>query len=434
MSTRKLKRNISNDPNNDLSLKKPKLRKPLQLQHTYAYETPHPTASSQSEVYKLPSSVGERMSPSNFSPIPKAPQIIAKTSSTNLKENASAASPFRKDRHPIIKKKYTTKKKNTTQTRALESPLYPSSPAVISSRDGTYESSPEQPMTFAQNPESPPTLYKPKSIARRPSAPTPPRKSDWKELKVGIPTNGSAVDLLHDDKNDTDTRISLFTAATSPEEVFHRAPNHSPINFNRPPSQLSLYDYNRSITYSPQQGGDGFFSNIRGESTPFNTIRSPLRSPSWATRFFRDGGITAISDTDTDSDSSGGGGGVLDDSDSDFDMETGKSDSIFSSLKKASRARARSHGSGYVTPSEDDDEGSEQPSRVPRSPWIDDSLISAPDTRDWRLLPRSARSPRYMRGEKELKKDVDMEKSILEGMFESLLIGLLFSSGPNSSD
>ncbi|KAG7093534.1 hypothetical protein E1B28_007206 [Marasmius oreades] len=422
MSTRKLKRNISNDPNNDygshFALKKPKIRKPL-LQHTDAYETPHPTALSQSEVYKLPSSVGERMSPSKFSPIPKAVQVQAKTSSTNLKENASTASPFNKDRYPM-NKKYGSKKQKKQKANpnlALESPFYPSSPAAVSLRKETTQAGLEKLLTFTQGSESPPAVLKPKSTARRPSAPTPPRKSDWKEIKVGIPTNGSAVDLLHDDNNVVKSKSTAITAAT--EDVFHRAPNFASINFNRPPSQLSLYDYNRSITYSPERGGDEFFSNIRGESTPFNNDKRPPLSAN--TRSLRSSHVNPVSDTDTDSDSCEGGG-AFHDSDSDFDMGTERNDSLFPSLKLASRARARSNGSGYVTPSEDDEEdhdGSLPRLGVPRSPWINDSLISAPDTRDWRLPPRSA--PRYMRGEKELK-DAEMEQSFMEGMFESLII------------
>ncbi|KAL0566070.1 hypothetical protein V5O48_015946 [Marasmius crinis-equi] len=427
MSTRQLKRNISNDPQNDPTFKKPKTRKnPLQSKFpSHFYETPHPTSQSQSEVYKLPSSVGEPVSPSDFSPIPK--KTVRKTSSTNLKENAGK-SPFGKER--FNKKKYGKSKNQKAISRALESPFIPSSPVAGGGPDEelfkksmnqhVLSSTGHDPNVPAHTAQIPARIHVSPFKSRRPSAPTPPRKSDWDFVQTN---NGSAVDL-----GLGDTTVSGQAQNFNDQEGvgfgFPRSSNRS-IDFNRPPSQLSLYDYNRSATYDdpPREEQEGFFAGIRDESTPFK-LPSFFDSQAQA----RGAGVLGalpltsrqlreVSDTDTDSDSCGW------DSDEQENMrsKTG-SDSIFQSLKLASRTRARSSdGSGYVTPSAEDSEDDED---TQRSPWIEDSLISAPNTRDWRAMPLRRGYMRDVQGEKDVEMaDGDVPESLLQGISHSLNLG-----------
>ncbi|KAK1224142.1 hypothetical protein PQX77_012946 [Marasmius sp. AFHP31] len=426
MSTSKLKRNISNDPQNDATSKKPKIRRPQPLQSkfpSHSYETPHPTSQSQSEVYKLPSSVGEPISPSDFSPLPRTARKI---SSTSLKENAGK-SPFAKER--FNKKKYGKNKSQKGSSRALESPFIPSSPAPggIDVDDELDRNAKTGKRGLSNTGYDPNVLGLGTGIARiqespikarRPSAPTPPRRSEWKLVQNN---NASAVDLGLSDSGGGGLAQD-FNEQERAGFGFQRDPNHS-INFNRPPSQLSLYDYNRSLTYEGSPRQDGFFTGIRDESTPFK-LPSLFNPPSIAQaqaqashRSMLGGSVSSaliplsrdprdvVSDTDTDSDGLGRGYGSRE-----------------GSLKFASRTRARSSdGSGYATPSAEDSEDDENDSQ--RSPWVEDSLISAPDTRDWRA---PARKRGYMRDVKN-KKDVEMadvedSESALESIFDSLII------------
>ncbi|KAI3619861.1 hypothetical protein WG66_002746 [Moniliophthora roreri] len=375
-TTTRLKRNISTEPQNDSALKKPKIRNKNAL---HAYETPHPTMQSQSEVYKLPSSVGSHVSPSDFSPILKPSR---KATSTNLKENSTVAgSSFTRDR--FTQKRYG---KNRTRSRvrpaALESPFCSANP------------SPEQVSASAIQSDSPTLASESPQKTRRPSAPTPPRLSDWKYN----PSNTvSAVDLpaLKHPKAQPKAPDSL--------SIFHRSPSHT-IDFNRPPSQLSLYDYNRSTTYEPSlslpSNNEEFSRNIQSSSTPFK-LSFPFRSPGGKLYSSR----AAVSDTDTDSDSCGW--------DSGSDRMDTASDSIFRSLRLAARNRT-----GYTTPSPEHSEDEER--TRPRSPWIEDSLISAPNSMEWQAPPRSAA---YMR-------DVEMTDNVAARL-DSLMISGASDEGKN---
>ncbi|KAK7060804.1 hypothetical protein VNI00_000537 [Paramarasmius palmivorus] len=412
MTTRQmLKRNISTEPQNDTAFKKPKIRKPLQSQAKYAYETPHPTAQSQSEVYKLPSSVGSHVSPSDFSPIPKPSNPRRGISSTNLKENTTTGNPFIKER--FSQKKYG---KNRTRARAaLESPFG----SATASPENTSASKPAEQTDSPTLTEHFPIDSLPKP--RRPSAPTPPRFSDWNYN----PSNTvSAVDLPALKNQNS---FAQTNADDEPHDsIFSRSPSHA-IDFNRPPSQLSLYDYTRTIAYdssadTPMESfgssNDDFSRNIAAASTPFKLSLPPksFRSPggklysSYHSRL-------AVSDTETDSDPC----------DWDSDDGTTTNGSIFRSLKMVSRSRARS-GSGFTTPSPEDSEDEEMSHYQDRSTWVEDSLISAPDTMEWKIRPRNARSDAFMR-RVDGNLDVDMTndekegvKGRLEGMFDNLMI------------
>ncbi|KAJ3890853.1 hypothetical protein GG344DRAFT_77453 [Lentinula edodes] len=395
----KLKRNISLDAQQDPPIKKPKMRKPLETR----YETPYPSSLSESQVYKLPSSIGPYLSPSKFSPIPKAhlQRNHRRTSSTNLKENASVlCSPFPKGKNPQKLKKYGKAAKRTSKKRA--DPRSNGTPSDSCSSSASSPDRSNQELTLAEkihnssisrSRASQSTTNSPAETTtrvRRPSAPTPPKKFDWKDLvpthpvELRAPISGYPQSHFDPDAN----------------EFIRPSPNHSQIDFNRPPSQLSLYDYNRSGTYNDMDvddvastDQDAFFTDVQGTSTPFKN----LSSLSVADRRF--GGTVdpaALSgsallllqsntdgqETDTDNDSCG--------FDSDEAIDDPGPHRSYRALKLASRNKSKS-GSGYITPS--CDSGDEEMGR--RSPWISDSLISPPKTIDWKLVPQQAEDGAY---------------------------------------
>jgi hypothetical protein len=419
MTTRQmLKRNISTEPQNDTAFKKPKVRKPLQDQAKYAYETPHPTAQSQSEVYKLPSSVGPNVSPSDFSPIPRPSNPRRGISSTNLKENTTTVSPFTKER--FSQKKYG---KNRTRARAaLESPFESANVSPANSPASKPAEQTDSPTLTEHFPID--SLPKP----RRPSAPTPPRFSDWNYN----PSNTvSAVDLPALKNQNS------FAQANADDEphdsIFSRSPSHA-IDFNRPPSQLSLYDYNRTIAYdsfvdAPMESfgssNDDFSRNIAAASTPFKLSLPPksFRSPG-GKLYSSYNSRLAVSDTDTDSDPCNW----------DSDDGTTTNDSIFRSLKLVSRSRARS-GSGFTTPSPEESEDEEMSHYQERSTWVEDSLISAPNTMEWKIRSRNARSDAFVHRDPDVDMAIDEKEGVqgrLEGMFDNLMIGMSESLIHNS--
>ena len=414
---------------------------------SHSYETPHPTSQSQSEVYKLPSSAGEPISPSDFSPIPT--KTFGNISSTDLKENAGR-SLFAREK--FNKKKYGKNRSQRGPSRALESPFIPSFPASgdVDADDELNENANTRVLsdTYCENllglssgnqiptriPESP-------IKSRRPSAPTPPRISEWRFTQNN---NASSVDLRLGDASGGGLAQS-FSEQEKGGFGFQRDPKYS-IDFNRPPSQLSLYDYNGSLTYNsspPQEDQDSFSTGIRNESTPFkhpslfNPPGNPQAQVGAAPRLVLGGSALStliplsremrdvVSDTDTDSDSCSW------DSDEDMDQSSARSgipgDSTFQSLKLASRTRARSSdGSGYVTPSAEDSEDDENDR--PRSPWVEDSLISAPDTRDWRALPRKDGYMRDMKAQRDIEMaDEEDPESSLGSIFDSLIIGAVYA-------
>ncbi|KAJ3849610.1 hypothetical protein EV368DRAFT_67302 [Lentinula lateritia] len=411
----KLKRNISLDAQQDPPIKKPKMRKPLETR----YQTPYPSALSESQVYQLPSSIGPYLSPSKFSPIPKAhlQRNHRRTSSTNLKENASVlCSPFPKGKHPQKLKKYGKAAKRTSKKRV--DPRANGTPSDSCSSSASSPDRRNQELTLAEKihnssiPRSRASQSTTNSPAetttrvRRPSAPTPPKKFGWKDLVPTHPVD-PRVPISHNPQSHFDPDANEF---------IRPSPNHSQLDFNRPPSQLSLYDYNRSVTYHDMDvddvastDQDAFFTDVQGTSTPFKN----LSSLSVADRRF--GGTvdpaalsgSALSflqsnidgqETDTDNDSCG--------FDSDEAIDDPGPHGSFRALKLASRNKSKS-GSGYITPS--CDSGDEEMGR--RSPWISDSLISPPKTIDWKLVPQQTEDGAY---NQDLFNDMILNKTVMD--------------------
>ncbi|KAF5384625.1 hypothetical protein D9757_007511 [Collybiopsis confluens] len=419
MKTRLLKRNVSLDATKEPP-KKPRLRKPLDTR----YETPYPSGLGSDSLYKLPSSVGSVESPSKFSPIPSARRPHRRTSSTNLKENVLVPqnSPFPQSKprqHRI--KKYGKSSKRRPLT--LESPFNScsSSPSSTSSPDSCQDihTLTHSSRIVSHSTASSPVPGSPTRV-RRPSVPTPPRISSWNYISSHTV---SAVDLHAAPSNNPESRIDTSPNAFYP--VVRPSPNHSQMDFNRPPSQLSLYDYNCSGTLDSMavdgaDNEDPFFADVRGTSTPFNHLGSlgaterrfgGTVDPSALSASSRILSSTALCpDTDTDSDPDGC-------SDEDADA-TRPFQLLQLAWKKKSKAR-----SGYITPAEDSDE-----EMRPRSPWINDSLISPPKTCEWNLIQGNPEDSAYKKVNAEESSDdmeVDEDQRLPEPILERLLDNLM---------
>ncbi|KAJ4470143.1 hypothetical protein J3R30DRAFT_1230318 [Lentinula aciculospora] len=410
------------------------MRKPLDTR----YETPHPSALSETQVYKLPSSVGPYLSPSKFSPIPKvtSQRSHRRTSSTNLKENASVLySPFPKGNHPQKLKKYGKLAKRVAKKRAgsgrnnenpSDSHYSSASSPDPHKQEPTYTEKPYSPniprMRVSQSTANSPTESP--TRARRPSAPTPPRKFDWKHYVPAYTM--SSVDLRAPIAGYPESHFDV-----DPIEFIRPSPNHSQLDFNRPPSQLSLYDYNNGSTHNNNMqvddiilaNQDAFFTDVRSTSTPFKnlgslntadrrfggTVDPAALSGSALLQSNRDG-----QETETDNDSCG--------SDSDEYMRESKPRKSFRALKLASRNRSQLSG-GYITPS--DDSGDEEMRR--RSLWISDSLISPPKTVDWKSVPQQPEADAYSHPDNRDDMVTDEDERISEHALQDLFDDLIFS-------
>ncbi|KIK61975.1 hypothetical protein GYMLUDRAFT_72991 [Collybiopsis luxurians FD-317 M1] len=432
MNARLLKRNISTDAPIEPP-KRPKLRKPLDTR----YETPHPSLLSSDSAFKLPSSVGPAESPSKFSPIPSTKRTHRRTSSTNLKENASVlqtSSPF-----PQPKQRYRRVKKYGKASRRR--PVTLESPFNSCSSSASSASSPESlpnPRTLSDlrlntnisrqashSTVSSPILVESPIRLRRPSAPTPPRISSWNY----VPSHTvSAIDL-HAPPSDPEFHLDADLPPDAFYPIVRPSPNHSQLDFNRPPSQLSMYDYNRSVTLEDamdvdKADPDAFFSDVRGTSTPFKHLGSlgvtdrrfggTMDPTAFTGSALSLQSAAEFPDTDTDSDPDGC---------SDEDMEASRP---FRLLQQAWKNKSKAR-SGYVTPSEDSDE-----EMGPRSPWISDSLISPPKTADWALVPGNPKHSAYKQaGSADPDDDMAMDEEqripeqVLEGLLDNLMIGKL---------
>ncbi|KAF9077986.1 hypothetical protein BDP27DRAFT_1412900 [Rhodocollybia butyracea] len=404
----------------DVPIKKSKIRKPFDTR----YETPHPSSFSESQFYTLPSSVGSYLSPSRFSPIPKVStqRTHRRTSSTNLKENASVLhSPFPRSKQPQNLRKYgkSHRRKRTTPHKNLESPFN----SCSSSASPTSSPDSHQLKRTLPNGKHNLNISRPASQSTTNSptyqAKSHPNLSDW-DYKPRHAV--SALDLHVPISTDPDSRLDADLPPNMFLPAIRPSPNHSRIDFNRPPSQLSLYDYSRCAVFDDKMeideasdlNQDAFFSDVRCTSTPFKHLGSlsaekrrfggnvdpaALSGPALLQSF-------AGPDTDTDGEAS------------DSDEELRHRKSFFQALKLASKNKSKI-GSGYITPSDSSDDEFMRP----RSPWISDSLISPPKTTDWRL-PKRPEGGAY----KQADNDVDMDKEEqfhhgeLEGLFDNMML------------
>ncbi|KAK0444853.1 hypothetical protein EV421DRAFT_375857 [Armillaria borealis] len=259
------------------------------------YETPFPNPSSDNLAYKLPSSAPRAGDTGKFSPVP-APSV-RRTSSRNLKENR-------------VKSKSKSRSRSKSRKGVLESPfpIFARDAEVPSRFPKRTLSDKFQPnIPIPQQSQSTTTSPQPQfERRRRPSVPTPPR------------THISFLDA--DVKHHGMGNIEFSIA--SPE-----------VDFNRPPSQLSLYD------------GAGMFADVQFVSTPFRFARYGEGTIDPRLLSKRD---NPLSDTDTD--------------------EEGPITSPYKHLKRSLRKRQMS--AGYMTPDEEE------------TGWISDSLISPPTRGD----------------------------------------------------
>ncbi|KAJ7574382.1 hypothetical protein C8J56DRAFT_979496 [Mycena floridula] len=342
------------------------------------YETPHPSASTGSPVFQLPSSVGPHESPRNFSPVP-VPKI-----SQRLKENAL--------KKPI--KTYLSR--NRTKSRSKESLASPfnsrpssaqtspqksaSNPQRVGSQKRTLSDktrNPNVPLSTPNSPTDDPNISP--NRARRPSAPTPPRPSAW-----------------------TPNRVPADPFSKDSQDFYQFFENtHMDIDFNRPPSQLSLYDYNCDATYDSTLDFDcdkvedsGFlFNDVQASSTPFHQ-RPALKHAMFAAS----------------------------------DPNSEITDLIAAGLGYRSRC---------VTPSSSssDEDKTMTKNLQQRSPWISDSLISPPKSMEWNAQPRKEAGSEgiYAQDLGRTDSDVDMvtaadaefepvNEEVLQDLFDTMII------------
>ncbi|KAK0218245.1 hypothetical protein IW262DRAFT_1393112 [Armillaria fumosa] len=262
------------------------------------YETPFPNPSSDNLAYKLPSSAPRAGGTGKFSPVPVP--SVRRTSSRNLKENRVKSTSKSRSRSkprkgvlespfPVFDAPDEEEAPSRFPKRALSDRFQPNVPVPQQSHSTTTSPQPQY------------------ERRRRPSVPTPPR------------THISFLDP--DDRHHGIGDVEFSIA--SPE-----------VDFNRPPSQLSLYD------------GAGMFADVQFVSTPFRFARNREGTIDPRMLSKRD---NLLSDTDTD--------------------EEGPITSPYKLLKRSLR-KSRGMSAGYTTPDEEE------------TGWISDSLISPPTRGD----------------------------------------------------
>ncbi|KAK7059781.1 hypothetical protein R3P38DRAFT_3341353 [Favolaschia claudopus] len=204
------------------------------------FETPHPSALSEEQKFKLNSSRGPDVDPSQFSPLPVSRPRISRTASRHLKENASSRA--------LQKGKALDSPFNSRPNSAASSPQksLPVFSSPISPEDHTQKIfrrtlsdthyNPNIPQSVSTTSSPTPGTHSPLRT-RRPSAPSPLR---W------IPKEDSFEFLFASNTND--------------------------IDFNRPPSSLSFYGDSDSQ----------FFDEVQGVSTPASQRGSYSRGSPFA--------------------------------------------------------------------------------------------------------------------------------------------------------
>ncbi|KAK7046932.1 hypothetical protein R3P38DRAFT_3423210 [Favolaschia claudopus] len=254
------------------------------------FETPHPSALSEEQKFKLNSSRGPDVDPSQFSPLPVSRPRISRTASRHLKENASSRA--------LQKGKALDSPFNSRPNSAASSPQksLPVFSSPISPEDHTQKIfrrtlsdthyNPNIPQSASTTSSPTPGAHSPLRT-RRPSAPSPLR---W------IPKEDSFEFLFSSNTND--------------------------IDFNRPPSSLSFYG----------DADSQFFDEVQGVSTPASQRGSYRHSSPFA-------------------------------NDDDGMQEPDRT----------------------VTQDAMDVDGS--PPTRERSPWLEDSLISPPTSKEWNRPP-----------------------------------------------
>ncbi|KAJ6462044.1 hypothetical protein C8R47DRAFT_102816 [Mycena vitilis] len=211
------------------------------------YETPHPSALTEEQKFKLNSSRGLPVNPDQFSPLPASHRIFSRTGSRNLKENAS---------HRAHKKgKLLDSPFNSRPSSTASSPQKSHGQSAAAFEKHATQKLPKRTLSdthYNPNiPQSASTTTSPIRAhspirARRPSAPSPLRPGHW------IPKDTAAIGSF-----DFDFHSALVNPFSLPSTV-------SDIDFNRPPSSLSCYG----------DADSQFFDDVQGISTPATKKRA----------------------------------------------------------------------------------------------------------------------------------------------------------------
>ncbi|KAJ7199176.1 hypothetical protein GGX14DRAFT_699870 [Mycena pura] len=232
--SRRLLKRARRSSNPEMPSSKRLKSKPTPAGSPSQFETPHPSALTEEQKFKLNSSRGLPVHPDQFSPLP-ASRRASRTASRNLKENAPSRSSN--------KSKFLDSPFNSRPGSAVSSPQpaqlarsslsKPDEPCLKRTLSDTNYN-PNIPQS-ASTTNSPTRAHSPVRF-RRPSAPSPQRPGDW------IPK----------DQTLTSFDLNIHSAIGNP---FFFPTNG--IDFNRPPSSLSFY------------GDDShFFDDAQGISTP----------------------------------------------------------------------------------------------------------------------------------------------------------------------
>ncbi|KAJ7238400.1 hypothetical protein C8J57DRAFT_1727633 [Mycena rebaudengoi] len=271
------------------------------------YETPHPSALTEEQKSKLNSSKGLPMHPDQFSPLPVGRRVSSRTASGNLKENVSRPS--------------------RNKDKFLDSPFN------------------SRPNSAASSPRKRPLAIPPRSLtnAAEPTLNLFKRTLSDTNYNPNIPHEHLPYTLPFPH---TDPSFD-FNFHSAPMDPFLLRSSMNEIDFNRPPSSLSIYGDSESK----------FFDEAPGISTPASIKRAYSL-----------------------------GSALVDNEDGDDE---------------------RDQPDLTITPDAMDVDapsspGMKSPRMRERSPWLSDSLISPPVPQEWNCPPQErayTRSPPH---------DVDM--------------------------
>ncbi|KAJ7238484.1 hypothetical protein C8J57DRAFT_1727653 [Mycena rebaudengoi] len=296
------------------------------------YETPHPSTLTEEQKFKLNSSKGLPMHPAQFSPLPVGRRVNSRTASGNLKENVARPSrnkdkfldsPF--NSRPNSAASSPRKRTLAIPPRSLTNSAEPT-PNLFKRTLSDTNYNPKIPQSASTN-TSPTHSHSPTRI-RRPSAPSPPRPGTW----IPTETNVGSFD---------------FNFHSAPMDPFLLRSSMNEIDFNRPPSSLSIYGDSESK----------FFDEALGISTPASLKRAYSL-----------------------------GSALVDNEDSDDERDQPDLTIIADAMD-------------VDAPSSP---GMKPPRMRERSPWLSDSIISPPVSQEWNSPPKErayAQSPPH---------DVDM--------------------------
>ncbi|KAL1668880.1 hypothetical protein GGF50DRAFT_96083 [Schizophyllum commune] len=249
-SARKRLRNTNNIPSRPSS---PKSDAYTQLSD--AYTTPHPSILAESVKFNLKSSRGNAVTPDYFSPAPPARRALSRASSANLKENQSTTRRSRSRRDSILDSPFSSRpaSRNTSPSKVPLAPKLSLGPSLSRSQpENTTKPRPKKSLV-SQSTTTSPSRQDASSHIRRPSAPEPPRPSF-------VNASLSSLDLPSAFPASLDHlgfEYGFGLGFSDPETLPLFQPRDIEIDFNRPPSQLSIYGLDYDSDDEFRSPGDG---------------------------------------------------------------------------------------------------------------------------------------------------------------------------------